>query len=90
MRRLLPPGYSTYLDNNMGGAVAVSPRRARIRSEAARTQQAQAQAMKRKALRHMGGRELGICAVVPVKIPDVDREKLDSHYLTALVIEVCN
>ncbi len=35
------------------------------------------------------GRELVVGAMVQIKIPDVDRGKLDSPYLTAIVIEVC-
>ncbi len=89
MRSLLPRGYSTYdLDNNTFGFGGVSPRRGRIRSEAARAQASQGEAMKRSAQRHMG-RELLVDAMVEIKIPDVDRGKLDSPYHTSIVIEVC-
>ncbi len=72
MRSFLPPGYSTYLESNTLGIGGVSPRRARIWSEAARAHASQGEAMNRSALRHMG-RKLVVGAMVQVKIPDVDR-----------------
>ena len=55
---------------------------------ATRVHASQGEAMNRSAHRHMG-RELVVGAMVQIKILDVDRGKLDSPYLTALVIEVC-
>ncbi len=64
MRSLLPRGYSMYLlDNNTLGLGGVSPRRGRIRSEAARAHASQGEAMKRSDNRHMG-RELVVGAMV--------------------------
>ncbi len=88
MRSLLPHGYTTFSSNNTNGLGDVSPRRAQLRSEAARAQEPQARVMKRDVFRELG-RTLSVGSIVQTKILDVDRGKLDSPYLTALVIEVC-
>jgi hypothetical protein len=88
MRRLLPPGYTTFAFDNNLGLGEVSPRRAVIRSEAARAQEKQARIMKRDAETAMG-RSITVGSIVQIKIPSVDRCKLDAPYLTTVVIEVC-
>ncbi len=85
MMKLLPPGYSHGNNSNrMGG---VSPTRARLQSEAACAQESQARVMQRDSIRSMG-RGIGVGSLVQIKIPDVDRGKLDPPYLTTLVVEV--
>jgi hypothetical protein len=88
MRRLLPKGYSTYLLDGAGSSLeGVSPRRAQVQLEAARALEGQAIVMQRLAARRMG-RLPTIGDMVQVKIPDVDRSKLDPPCLTTVVVEV--
>jgi hypothetical protein len=89
MRKILPRGYSTYIpvrtaSNTLGG---VSPRRAELQSQAGTTLEGQALLMQRLAARRLG-RLPTIGDMAQVKIPDVDRSKLDPLCLTTVVVEV--
>jgi hypothetical protein len=91
MRKLLPRGYSSYItarmgSNSLGG---VSPRRAELQSQTTTALEGQALIMQRLDARRMG-RLSTIGDIVKVKIPDVDRSKLDPLCLTAVVVEVNN
>ncbi len=88
MRKLLPPGYSTFLPNISEKLRGVSPRRAHVRALAAEALVSQARSMQQGAIRRMGRLPI-VGDMVQVKIPDPDRSKLDAPCLTALVIEVC-
>ena len=66
----------------------VSPRRAIHQAQAAVAQQSQAKIMQKLAIRKMGRLPV-VGDIVQLKIPDVDRGKMDAPCLTAIVIEVC-
>lgn len=72
---------------NNEGLGGVSPRRSIIRREAAKALQSQAKIMQQLALRKMGRLPV-VGDIVQLKIPDVDRGKMDASCLTAIVIEV--
>ncbi len=87
MRALLPPGYSYFLADNGYTLGDVSPRRGKIRVEAGRALEVQGKKMQRLAQRRMGRLPV-VGDMVQVKIPDVDRGKLDPPCLTTIVVEV--
>ncbi len=84
----LPLGYSTFTRSSNAGLGGVSPRRAIQHAQAAEALQSQATVMKKLAIRKMGRLPV-VGDIVQLKIPDVDRGKLDAPCLTSIVIEVC-
>lgn len=85
----LPLGYSTFTRSSNTGESGVSPRRAIQQAEAVVAQQSQAKIMQKLAIRKMGRLPV-VGDIVQLKIPDVDRGKMDAPCLTAIVIEVCH
>jgi hypothetical protein len=87
MRKLLPPGYSAYLQKDFGVLAEVSPRRAEVRAQAAEALVAQGNTMQRLAERRLGRLPI-VGDMVQVPIPDIDRSKMDAPCLTTIVVQV--